>query len=50
MGAGVGLHVIMNENFNISFEFAKSIYGHKEDWKTQNDGVWGMNVGLNYIF
>ena len=46
MGAGMGLHVIMNTNFNISFEFAKCINPYFKG----NDGVWGMNVGLNYIF
>ena len=45
-GAGMGLHVIMNTNFNISFEFAKCI----NPFMPGNDGVWGMNVGLNYIF
>lgn len=39
---GFGIHVIMNENFNISFEFAKTI--------RKEDGLFGMNVGLNYIF
>ena len=33
-------------NFNISFEFAKCI----NPFMPGNDGVWGMNVGLNYIF
>ena len=42
MSAGIGLHVIMNQNFNISFEFGKAF--------DPNDGLWGMNVGLNYIF
>ena len=42
MSAGVGLHVIMNQNFNISFEFGKAF--------DPNDGLWGMNVGLNFIF
>lgn len=42
MGAGFGIHVIMNENFNISFEFAKPF--------KKQDGLFGMNVGLNYIF
>ena len=45
-GAGVGLHVIMNTNFNVSFEFAKCI----NPFYMGNDGVWGMNIGLNYIF
>ena len=42
MGAGIGLHVIMNQNFNINFEFAKCL--------DPNDGNIGINVGLNYIF
>lgn len=43
MGAGIGLHVIMNQNFNINFEFGKCL--------DRNDGAGlGINVGLNYIF
>ena len=42
MGAGIGLHVIMNQNFNINFEFAKCL--------DPNDGNIGINIGLNYIF
>ena len=42
MGAGLGLHVIMNQNFNVSFEFAKAL--------NRQDGLFGMNIGLNYIF
>ena len=41
--AGVGLHVIMNQNFNINFEFGKCF--------DPNDGTGlGINIGLNYIF
>ena len=42
MGAGIGLHVIMNQNFNINFEFGKCL--------DPNDGNIGINIGLNYIF
>jgi hypothetical protein len=43
MSAGSGLHVIMNQNFNINFEFGKCL--------DPNDGVGlGINIGLNYIF
>lgn len=43
MSAGIGLHVIMNQNFNINFEFGKCL--------DRNDGTGlGINVGLNYIF
>ena len=43
MGAGAGLHVIMNQNFNINFEFGKCF--------DKNDGTaLGINIGLNYIF
>ena len=43
MSAGAGLHVIMNQNFNINFEFGKCF--------DANDGKGlGINVGLNYIF
>ena len=41
--AGIGLHVIMNQNFNINFEFGKCL--------DPNDGTGlGINIGLNYIF
>ena len=43
MSAGSGLHVIMNQNFNINFEFGKCF--------DPNDGTGlGINIGLNYIF
>ena len=43
MSAGAGLHVIMNQNFNINFEFGKCF--------DPNDGKGlGINIGLNYIF
>ena len=43
MSAGIGLHVIMNQNFNINFEFGKCL--------DKNDGTGlGINIGLNYIF
>ena len=43
MSAGAGLHVIMNQNFNINFEFGKCF--------DPNDGRGlGINIGLNYIF
>ena len=42
MSAGAGLHIIMNQNFNINFEVGKCL--------DPNDGNIGINVGLNYIF
>ena len=43
MSAGAGLHVIMNQNFNINFEFGKCF--------DPNDGTGlGINIGLNFIF
>jgi len=43
MSAGTGLHVIMNQNFNVNFEFGKCF--------DPNDGAGlGINIGLNYIF
>jgi hypothetical protein len=43
LSAGAGLHVIMNQNFNINFEFGKCF--------DPNDGTGlGINIGLNYIF
>ena len=43
MGAGAGLHILMNQNFNVSIELGKSL--SKED----NKGL-GISIGLNYIF
>ena len=43
MSAGAGLHVIMNQNFNISFELGKCFN------KNDGEGV-GISIGLNYIF
>ena len=49
--AGLGLHVIMNQNFNISFEFGKSFYDGKSfGWKNNDGSGIGMKIGLNYIF
>ena len=42
MSAGIGLHFIMNQNFNINFEVGKCF--------DPNDGNIGINIGLNYIF
>ena len=42
MSTGLGLHFIMNQNFNINFEVGKCL--------DPNDGNIGVNVGLNYIF
>ena len=42
MSAGAGLHIIMNQNFNINLEVGKCL--------DPNDGNIGINVGLNYIF
>ena len=43
MSAGAGLHVVMNQNFNISFEVGKCFD------KNDGEGV-GISIGLNYIF
>lgn len=40
--SGAGLHVIMNQNFNISAELAKCF--------NQNDGNTALTIALNYIF
>ena len=43
MSAGAGLHIIMNQNFNIACELGKCF--------SQSDGTGlGMRIGLNYIF
>lgn len=51
MSAGLGLHIIMNQNFNINFEFGKDFYdGMHFGWKNNDSAGIGINVGLNYIF
>ena len=51
MSAGIGLHVIMNQNFNINFEFGKGFYDGSQFGWANNDGTGlGINIGLNYIF
>ncbi len=51
MSAGIGLHVIMNQNFNINFEFGKAFFDGKKAAWANNDGAGiGINIGLNYIF
>lgn len=43
MSAGAGLHIIMNQNFNIACELGKCF--------SQSDGTGlGMRIGLNYLF
>ncbi len=43
MSAGAGLHIIMNQNFNIACELGKCF--------SQSDGTGlGMRIGLSYIF
>ena len=57
LSTGCGLHIVMNQNVNISLEFAKVLFNSIADktindrnWLPRGDGAWGMNVGLNYIF
>ncbi len=51
MSAGIGLHVIMNQNFNINFEFGKDFFdGKKAGWANNDGSGIGINIGLNYIF
>lgn len=40
--AGIGFHLIMNHNFNIRVEVAKTF--------NKNDGNIGVGIGVNYIF
>ena len=42
MSAGLGVKLVMNNNFIISVEGAKPL--------SSQDGPFGMNIGLNYIF
>lgn len=51
MAAGIGLHVIMNQNFNVNFEFGKAFFdGQKFAWKNNDGHGIGINVALNWIF
>ena len=51
MSAGAGLHIIMNQNFNINFELGKAFYdGQKFAWKNNDGSKIGINIALNYIF
>ena len=51
MSAGIGLHVIMNQNFNINFEFGKAFCdGYNYGWANNDGAGLGINIGLNYIF
>ncbi|MBR0285836.1 MAG: hypothetical protein IJQ96_02295 [Bacteroidales bacterium] len=51
MSAGIGLHVIMNQNFNVNFEFGKIFFdGQKFGWKNNDGSGLGINIGLQYIF
>lgn len=51
MSAGLGLHVIMNQNFNVAFEFSKGIFdGKMFGWKNNDGNGLGINVGLHFIF
>lgn len=57
MSTGFGLHIIMNQNVNISLEVAKVFFNSMPNptiadrqFFPVNDGTFGMNVGLNYIF
>lgn len=40
--AGLGLHIVMNQNFNVSFDFGKSF--------NKKDGTSGFYMGLGYLF
>ena len=51
LSAGIGLHVIMNQNFNINFEFGKAFCdGYNYGWANNDGAGLGINIGLNYIF
>jgi len=40
--AGLGLHVVMNQNFNVSFDYGRSF--------SKADGTSGFYMGLGYVF
>ena len=40
--AGIGLHFVMNQNFNVSFDYGKAF--------SKVDGTSGFYMGLGYIF
>lgn len=49
--AGLGLHIIMNQNFNIGFELGKSFFdGRSFGWKNNDGSGLGTRIGLSYIF
>lgn len=57
MSTGAGLHIIMNQNVNVSVELARVLYNSRpnpsisdKNWLPAGDGTFGMNIGLNYIF
>jgi hemolysin activation/secretion protein len=40
--AGIGMHFVMNQNFNVSFDFGKAF--------SKVDGTYGFYMGMGYIF
>ena len=42
MGVGVGLRIVMNQNFVIAADFGKAL--------DPQDGKTGIYIGLNYLF
>ena len=40
--AGLGMHFVMNQNFNVSFDFGKAF--------SKVDGTYGFYMGMGYVF
>jgi hypothetical protein len=40
--AGIGMHLVMNQNFNVSFDFGKAF--------SKVDGTYGFYMGMGYVF
>ena len=42
MSYGLGLRLVMNQNFVVSLDLGKAV--------AEQDGDWEMYIGLNYLF
>jgi outer membrane protein assembly factor BamA len=42
LGAGAGLHIVMNQNFVVAFDYGRAL--------DPGDGVSGLYIGLNFLY
>ncbi len=42
MGAGAGLHIVMNQNFVVAVDYGRAL--------DKGDGESGLYIGLNFLF